>query len=279
MLDNNTLETIYNGLRSDDKGTLLNACKLAGEKVPEMEMGQLRMIADALVGQFYLDTDDNLEYVEVIECASDTLVKMGADTVNILVDGLTDTDLQADFQIAKTLGRIGAPAIAVLKDMFHNETDPFIRGVALLALSKIDDPALIEIFNEVVSAMDHENQELRSMAVEALGRMIECIGGQCLLPEAANHAFDKLMMKLPDPHAGSRAKAVKAIGLLSKMEYLDEDQKSRALAAIKSILGTDQQHNWDRAFIVRKNAEEAFKMITGSDADVIAADELCKIDD
>ena len=278
MLDKETLDAIYNGLRSDGKDTLMGACKLAGEKVHDMDMGQLRTIADALVGQFYLDVDKNMDYVEVIECASDALTKMGADTVSILIDGLTDTDLQADFQIAKTLGRIGAPAIAVLKDRFRHDSDPFNRGLALLALSKIDDPGLMDIFDEVVSAMDHENQELKAMAVAALGTIIECIGGKCLTPDTACYAFDRLMAKIPDPHANTRANAVRAIGLLGKMGYLKDDRRSQAIRTFDSVLGTDRKHQWDRAFIVRKNAEEAYKYLTGKKAESVATDELCKLD-
>ncbi len=276
MLDNKTLNSIYNGLKSEDKDELIKACQVARNSIGAMDPKEMRAIADALTSVFYIDMTRHSEMHEVIDLASDTLAEMGADIVDILSDNLTDTDLFADFQMAKTLGKIGSPAVAVLKERFRTEQDPCLRSLALYALSTIEDPALIEIFDEVVSAVDHEDQELRSTAVEAIGTMIECIGGMCLDPNAVDRTFEKLMQKVSDSHAGTRAKAVYSIGKLARKEYLNEEQKDRAVTVMKSKLGIDEKHEWDRAFIVRKEAETAFFNLTNLHAHTLEASEYCR---
>jgi len=271
MLDQEILSTILDDLRSEEPSKLLEASRLAEKNIPTMNPTELREVADALTSLFYIDTM-NPDYVEAIDAAVDTLAKMGADTVDVLIEGLTDADLHANYLIAQTLGKIGAPAVAVLKDRFRNEQDPFSRALALFAMSKIDDPALIEIMPEIVSTLDHEHPQLRDTAVQAVGAMIECIGGVCLSPDAASAAFDKLMLKLADIHHGTRAKAVKSIGQLAVKEYLDEDQVQNATDAVCRILGLDEQHDWDRAFIVRKAAEETYYRLTG---EKVKADHNC----
>jgi len=263
MLDNEKLISIYNGLRSRDKKEVLDTCNIIPGHVSSMSPEEVRSVTDALMSYFFLDDDNAGDFREIAECASDSITAMGPDTVEVLIEGLTDADLQANLLIAETLGKIGAPAIAVLKMKFQGDPDPFVRSMALLALSKINDPALLDVFPEVLSAMDHENGELRSMAVQAIGRIIGCIGGLCLAPDLARETFDKLVKKVADPHAGTRARAISAIGRLGENGYLDDDQVKQATGLVEGILGIDDKHNWDRAFVVRREAEETYKVLTG----------------
>ena len=91
MLDNELLESIYNGLKSTDKDEIVNDCWHEAE-------------ADV--------------------------------SVEALIEGFTDADLEANLRIAHALGKIGQPALAVLKDKFRTDPDPYIRALALFALSK-----------------------------------------------------------------------------------------------------------------------------------------------
>ncbi len=273
MLDNELLESIYNGLKSTDKTEILDACEKVSANIKAMDPKELASITDGLVSLLYIDLDTEPELEGVIDCAIEAISAIGADSVEVLIEGLTDADLEANLRIAHALGKIGQPAIAILTQKFRTDPDPYIRALALFAISKIDDPRLIEIFPEVVSALDHENQELRSMAVQAIGRMVECIGGVCFTAETAAEAFNKLMAKAGDAHAGTRAKAIFSIGKLAHKEYLNDDQKQKALDVISGMLGIDDMHSWDRAFIVRKEAEEAYEHITGRKP---GAEDTCK---
>jgi len=263
MLDNEKLTSINNGLRSNDKKEILDTCRLIPGNVSSMSPQELRSVTDALMSFFYHDDESLEDFREIAECASDSIATMGADTVEVLIEGLTDADLQANLFISETLAKIGAPAIAVLKVKFQSDPDPYTRAMALLALSKIDDPALLDVFSEVVSAMDHENGELRSMAVQAIGRIIGCVGGLCIAPDVARETFEKLVKKVADPHAGTRARAISGIGKLAENGYLDDDQVKQAVALLERVLGIDEKHSWDRAFIVRREAEETYKVLTG----------------
>jgi HEAT repeat protein len=275
MLDPNILESIYNGLRSRNPDAMLRACREVSDHIDSMEPNEERVIADALTGSLYIDIADHPEFADAVDCAVDTLAKMGPDTVNVLIEGLTDTDLQVNFMIGRVLAKMGEPAVAVLKEMFRTAKDPYRRSLALFALSKIDTPVLLEIFPDVIAALDHENGELRDMAAQAIGRMIDCIGSACLEPDIVNLAFDKLMLRVSDPNPGARAKVVRSIGRLARAGYLDDVQKKRALDAVRGILGIDGMYEWDRAFVVRQEAEETYYYLTGKNAERHAACEYC----
>jgi hypothetical protein len=245
MLDPNILESIYNGLRSRNPDAMLRACREVSDHIDSMEPNEERVIADALTGSLYIDIADHPEFADAVNCAVDTLAKMGE------------------------------PAVAVLKEMFRTAKDPYRRSLALFALSKIDTPVLLEIFPDVIAALDHENGELRDMAAQAIGRMIDCIGSACLEPDIVNLAFDKLMLRVSDPNPGARAKVVRSIGRLARAGYLDDVQKKRALDAVRGILGIDGMYEWDRAFVVRQEAEETYYYLTGKNAERHAACEYC----
>ena len=104
--------------------------------------------------------------------------------------------------------------------------------MGLLSLDTEADPALIDIFPEVVSAFDRESPELRDRAVQEIGRP-------------------------------------------AKADYLSDDQKAKASTTLASILAIGGTHEWDRAFIVRREAEDAYKYLTGVPARPKSASELC----
>jgi hypothetical protein len=272
MVDSDALRAIFADLKSDDRGRLLKACDFVRKHAHEFDRKRVEDLAEAFSSLFYLDTDERPELAPAVEASVHAVSALGTGAIDVLIAELTDTDLKANMLIAKALGKMGHPAAVALIDRFRNNKDPYHRSVALFALSRMDDPALIEIFSEVVSAMDHENGELRDTAALAIGRMAECLGGLCLAPDAINRAFEALMKKLADPSAGARSKAVRSIGKLAQVGYLNEEQKSRAAGAMGSMLGIDGKHEWDRGFIVRKEAEEAYRHLTGA-----SPDETCEV--
>lgn len=53
-----------------------------------------------------------------------------------------------------------------------------------------------------------------------------------------------------------RKNAAEALGRMLRKGNLDDEQKIKLLKAFLSISGRDDHHNWDRAFVVRRAAEE-----------------------
>ena len=276
MLDSNMLESIYTGFKSTDKTELLAALKTVSEHIHDLGNDQKTVLADGIMSLFYFE---GAEYSEVIDTASNVLIQMGPEVIEVLIGGMVGGGLHAEYHIAETLGRIGKPAVKALKEKFRDSSDPTGQGLALMALASIDDPALIEIFDEVIAMLDSTDGDLRDAAAGAIGTMVECIGGLCLEPVAVDEAFEKLYTALSDPHAGTRARAVKSIGKLAQKDYLSDAQKEKVLPIITRILGTDGKHQWDSAFIVRREAEIAYRHITGEKVDSIGAASICKTDD
>jgi hypothetical protein len=66
-----------------------------------------------------------------------------------------------------------------------------------------------------------------------------------------------------DEHPAVRAKAVRSLGKMAGARYLTKDQVRAVVAQARALLGRDEAFDWDRAFIVRREAEETLRRIEG----------------
>jgi HEAT repeat protein len=276
MIEENILQDIFHGLRSGDANTLKTSVRKAKSLAHKLGDSQIRDIADGLTSLFYLDTIAQPGYKAVVEDAISALVALGPKVVPVLIEDLADSDLNANVFISHTLARLGKPAAAELIEEFRHARNPYRRTAALYALSLMDDPALIEVFPDVVSALDSDNPELRDTAARAIGNMISCLGGACLSPKAMEIAFTKLLAKVSDPHGGTRSKAIQSIGKMAKAGYLGDARKKQALDVVQSILGIDGRHEWDSAFNVRREAEIAYQWLTGKQIEITGPCGQCR---
>ena len=66
---------------------------------------------------------------------------------------------------------------------------------------------------------------------------------------------------LGDPSPGIRAKAVRSLGKLAKFGHLTSAERQKLKSTCLLILGKDENFEWDRAYVVRKEAEEALNYL------------------
>ena len=74
--------------------------------------------------------------------------------------------------------------------------------------------------------------------------------------------FTSLTRNLSDPNSGVRAKAVRGIGKMARFDFIGTPEKATAKKAIERILGFNNDFEWDRAYVVRAEAEETIKYLS-----------------
>ena len=109
----------------------------------------------------------------------------------------------------------------------------------------------------MIGSLLHPDKEVRDRAARALGKIAEAVPADQLGEDRRAEIFEVLFRTLSDVQPAVRAKAVRSLGKLVRAAYLTPAQKERVRLAILRILGRDEAHEWDRAFIVRREAEEA----------------------
>jgi HEAT repeat protein len=164
--------------------------------------------------------------------------------------------------IGQALGRMGAEAIPALLQHYHEVCpEAGCRAFILYALGKIKSAQIIEALPTALEAAGAENQEVRDSATRALGKFAESIPAGKLDAETVSAVVERVRTNLVDGSPALRAKAVRTLGKLAKYGHLSREQCEQLTVTLHRILGEDEHYEWDRAYVVRKEAREALQYV------------------
>jgi HEAT repeat protein len=254
------LKSLYDAIITSDAAAIRKAVAMIGSRVEDLELRQIPEAVEVMVSLFYIDLGDKPEFVQAVEDTVSVIASIGEPAVPTLMWLLGETDFKANLVIARTLGRIGPPAYGPLKDLFYHPPAPWHRSLAMFALAKMHEAALMEIFPDTVNALDDSDREIRDTAARTVGRIIDSFRPGQIPQDLIDHAYERLLIRLRDPSAVVRAKAVRSIGKIAKNRYLEGERMESALETIRDLLGQGEAEP-DPFYLVRKEAEEALGYI------------------
>ncbi|MBI4428894.1 MAG: HEAT repeat domain-containing protein [Ignavibacteriales bacterium] len=251
---NSTIESL---LASTNFEEIRQGLKLSEKEFAQNRSLSARGLLDVISTLFYIDPLDMPELVPVVEEAIDLVARFGKSSVPILLEKLDEGDLKSQIAIAQTLGRIGVDAIEPLISAYKSSEDSSRRSFILYALGKVKSPKVILAAECALEAAESGNVELRDTATRAIGKFVESIPPHQLPRQVKSDFLEKLHKNLADTNHGIRAKAIRSLGKLAKFGHLSSEEKVHLEKICKRIIGVDEAFEWDRAYVVRKEAEEA----------------------
>jgi HEAT repeat protein len=222
---------------------------------------QLPLMFDALTSLFYIDTFDRPDLRTVVETAQRVVARMGPSVIPLILEKLQDTDIKAELALAQTCGLIGEAAIQPLMAVFNGQQDPVNTAFALYAFGKIKSPKIKAALPIILQAVKSPRKETEDTAVRALGKICESMRPQDLSEEEKNEIFDVLIKKCSHSNAVIRAKAVRSLGKLIRFGFVDDVQRNEIITRVKSLLGLDEDREWDPAYLVRREAQEILNLV------------------
>jgi HEAT repeat protein len=222
-------------------------------RLPETDF---RRAVEEVCSLFYVDTADRPDLQPLLDRAVAVLAAQGPRVVGQLLELMKGSDIKSHLYLARTLAAVGPAALLALRRVVATE-DAYSRSFALFAVGKVHDSAVREALPEVMGSLMHPDKEVRDSAARTLGKIAEAVPADQLGADRRTEIFEVLFRTLSDPQPAVRAKAVRSLGKLVRFSYLTPEQEQRVRLAVLRILGRDEAHEWDRAFIVRREAEEA----------------------
>jgi hypothetical protein len=258
-----SLKNIKKLLASNRPGDLSKGLELVRQQIDKSDSTESRSLFEIITPLFYIDTLDHPELVPILNEAIDLTVRFGSWVIPILVDNLDEGDIKAQWAISHVLGRMGSDAIQPLVRQYASADNPTLRAFILYALGKVKSPQVVQAISPALEAAQAENLELRDTATRALGKFIESIPPGDLSKDIKRRIINGLRQNLSDPNASVRSKAIRSLGKMARYAHLTEAECSQLKAVCRRILGTDENGEWDRAYIVRKEAEESLAHLMG----------------
>ncbi len=189
--------------------------------------------------------------------AGKRIAKFGHDMLPVLFKHLLTADSETANYYAKALARNGqaglnylVPKLTEYRDRDHD----LINLVQALAYFKIPEAAATVPF--VLSVAQHVNHQVTSMAVHTTGRLVQQLPATAFSEELRQFMFNSCFRFLSNPQGLVRKNAARTLGKMLRKGLLSEENEHKLYKAFLSITGRDDHHNWDRAFIVRREAED-----------------------
>ncbi len=219
------------------------------------------VVEDVIASLFFIDLGDHPEMVDVKDKATRTLSMFGVKVIPFCLKSLEDADMKAALNFARVLGYVGGDVIEPLIEEYYKTDDPDTKSFILYAMSKVKDKDVKKAVPLVISAMSSDNKEVRDTATRTIGKFFEILDKNDVDEILIETIFNLLFTRIADPSAPIRAKAVRSLGKMAKKGVLNDKQKEKVKKACERILGKDENFEWDKAFIVRKEAKETLKYV------------------
>lgn len=255
------LTSAFRKLRAEDAYEIVAGLEEIEGKIKKLRGKDLNEAILAVSSLFYIDLFDRPDLEPAVNKAFNILVALGAKSIPLLLHQLKEADLKVQLTLSRVLGQIGKPAINPLLKFYSSSFDPANRIFALYAMGKIRQPEMGKIIPKVLDAMDDSNAEVRDTATRLLGKLVEYLKPMKIPEKVRKKMFSGLIRNLSDRHSGVRARAVRSIGKMAKFGFIGPKEKAMAKKAMQRILGLDEAFDWDRAYIVRAEAEESMKYL------------------
>jgi len=257
----NSHQTIQSLLASSEPEDLCQGLELVRSEIARIGSSEARPLFEMVTAIFYIDPLDRPDLMPVLDEAISLVVGFGEWVIPVLIETLDAGDLKAQMAVAQALGRIGADSIKPLIAEYEASTDPERHIFVLYALGKIKSPAIVQAAPLAVEAGQSTDLELRDTATRTIGKFAEAIPPAELPPESRQQFIEQLRANLANPNAGIRAKAIRSLGKLARYGHLIPAECEELKTTCNLILGTDENFEWDRAYIVRKEAKEALEYV------------------
>ena len=253
----NSYRTIEKLLASTNPEEIRQGLKLAKIEISRIGTSEARPLFEMVSTIFHIDPLDRPDLVPILDEAISLVVGLGKWIIPVLVEQLDAGDLKAQMAVAQALGRIGDEAIEPLIAAYESSSEVGRRSFVLYALGKVKSPSVVLAVHLALEAAQSSDLELRDTATRAIGKFAESITPSTLTEDVRRGLVETLRKNLADPNPGIRSKAVRSLGKLAKNGHLTPEERDKLRSTCLLILGKDENFQWDQAFVVRREAEEA----------------------
>jgi ferredoxin--NADP+ reductase len=215
-------------------------------------------LSEALTAIFYyFRHSDSPRMLKLAIRTEKRIAKFGLDVIPFLFKEVLDADGESLAYLGKALAKIGKPALDyVLEQWKENQANESALINMAHAISYFKVPEVVQAVPLLLDATRKESTQLTSMSLYTLGRLVEKIPAAHFEGESLQSIFTMAFGFLSHPKPLIRKNAARTLGKMYRRDVLSPLDEKKVLKVFMSISGKDDAHNWDPAFIVRREADD-----------------------
>jgi ferredoxin--NADP+ reductase len=173
-----------------------------------------------------------------------------------LLKEILQADTESAVYFGKSLARSGVPALEFLLPKLENRDHDHDLINLLQTLSLFKIPEVVKALPVILATSQHHNHQVTAMGLYAVGRIVQKHRATAFSEELRSTLFDSVFRFLSNPQVLVRKNAARALGKMMRKGLLTPEKESKLYKTFLAIAGRDEHNNWDRAFIVRREAED-----------------------
>ena len=185
------------------------------------------------------------------------IAKFGPEMIPLIFKHLIEADSETAVYVGKALARNGEAGLDFLlpKLSEHRDRDhDLINLIQALSYFKISEATKAVPF--ILSIAHHVNHQVTSGALYTVGRLAQNLPASAFSDELRSFIFSSCFRFLSHAQGLVRKNAARTLGKMLRKGLLSDENERKVYKGFLSITGRDDHHNWDRAFIVRREAED-----------------------
>lgn len=183
--------------------------------------------------------------------------KFGPEMIPFLFDSVHEADSDSAVYFGKTLARIGRDGLAYILPKLSDYQDrdhDLINLIQVLSYFKIPEAA--KAVPIILGLATHHNHQVTAMSLFTVGRLAQLLPATSFDEALRSSMFASAFRFLSSEQVLVRKNAARCLGKMLRKGLLFDTQEKKLCKAFLAITGRDENHSWDRAFIVRRETED-----------------------
>ena len=247
------MDNSFKKLSSANASVIMEGLDEIGKEVSNGISGNnLPIMFDAVTSLFYIDAFDRPDLNAVIHKAMETVAKMGAPAIPLILGKVIDSDIKAELNFGRACG---------LMDVLSSNDSSDKIAFALYALGKIQSPKIVAVLPLILEKVNSPQKECEDTAVRALGKICENMDPLDVSTEFRESMFNALVSKLSHGNDVIRSKAIRNLGKLIRYGFTNDIQTKEIMGKVKQVMGLDEDRQVDPAYLVRREAQEVLDAV------------------
>lgn len=228
------------------------------KEMSDLDLEEKSALAKSLFEVFYLAHHTGSSVMLKLAVRTEKrIAKFGHKMIPFIFDEMVESDSETAIYFGKTLARNGVDGLDYLlsKVSEHKNREHDLINI-IQALSYFKIPEVTKAIPVIMTLAQHSNHQITAVALSTAGRLAQTLQPSSFNKELRSDMFNSVFRFLSDTQGLVRKNAARTLGQMLRKGILSEEQEKKAYNAFMAITGRDEQHNWDRAFIVRREAED-----------------------